>query len=603
METIRSTHKVTYMAKRSEDHFSSYKRQRLIDDCVYVLHSRRCTPTSPLSIAEEIYSIFSASLNFQPNLQDFQAMVACDNKADTLTQSQMLRDSDRAQFIAAQAAEIKGLQKMEVFQVLPMNLKPATAKLLNSIWSYRRKRSPVGTILKHKARLCVDGSQQLQGRDFWETYAPVVSWLTVRLLLLLTSVLNLQSRQVDYTQAFPQAFLDDPVFMRMPQGWHADTSGNLVPHSDPSYQDKTHYIRLRRNLYGCRQAARNWFAYLTKDLIAHGFKQSAHKPCLYLRQDCIMIVYTDDCLIFAKENTTIDTLIRSLNESYLLEDQGSVSDYLGIRITKDPTTKQITMTQPGLIDSILQDLNLIPGSHTKDTPAMGILHPDRNGHPRQDTWNYQSVIGKLNYLAQNTRPDLSFAVHQCTRYSNHPTALHEFAVKRIGHYLLLTRDKGLILTPSHNFRLYVDADFAGLWHRDYAELRDCALSRTGFIITYCGCPIHWASKLRNEIALSTTESEYIALSMATRELLPLRRLVQELHQYSFMAQPLPDTFSHTKTNHLQTSQIFEDNASCIILAYSDGTKPRTRHLSLKWHHFKDHIRNGNISISKVASSG
>ncbi len=131
METIRSTHKVTYMAKRSEDHFSSYKRQRLIDDCVYVLHSRRCTHTSPLSIAEEIYFIFSASLNFQPNLQDFQAMVACDNKADTLTQSQMLRDSDRAQFIAAQAAEIKGLQKMEVFQVLPMNLKPATAKLLN----------------------------------------------------------------------------------------------------------------------------------------------------------------------------------------------------------------------------------------------------------------------------------------------------------------------------------------------------------------------------------------------------------------------------------------------------------------------------------------
>jgi hypothetical protein len=90
--------------------------------------------------------------------------------------------------------------------------------------------------------------------------------------------------------------------------------------------------------------------------------------------------------------------------------------------------------------------------------------------------------------------------------------------------------------------------------------------------------------------------------MATRELLPLRRLVQELHQYSFMAQPLPDTFSHTKTNHLQTSQIFEDNASCIILAYSDGTKPRTRHLSLKWHHFKDHIRNGNIAISKVASN-
>ena len=236
-----------------------------------------------------------------------------------------------------------------------------------------------------------------------------------------------------------------------------------------------------------------------------------------------MIVYTDDCLIFAKENSTIDALIKTLNETYLLEDQGTVSDYLGIRISKNASTKEITMTQPGLIDSILQDLHLPTGSHTKDTPAMGILHPDHQGHPREDKWNYRSLIGKLTYLAQNTRPDISFAVHQCARYSNNPTALHELAVKRIGRYVLLTRDKGVIMSPKQDFRLdlYVDADFAGLWHRDYAELRECALSRTGYVITYCGCPVHWASKLQSEIALSTTESEYIAFSMATRDLLPL----------------------------------------------------------------------------------
>jgi len=233
------------------------------------------------------------------------------------------------------------------------------------------------------------------------------------------------------------------------------------------------------------------------------------------------------------------------------------------------------MMQPGLIESILQDLMLDkPGTHTKDTPAMGILHPDRHGHPCEDTWNYRSVIGKLNYLAQNTRPDITFAVHQCAHYSNSPSALHELAVKRIGRYLHLTKNKGMIMSPQRDFRLdmYVDADFAGLWHRDHAELHECALSRTGYIITYCGCPIQWASKLQSEIALSTTESEYIALSMATRELLPLHRLVSKLHQHSFIATPLDPVFSHTKTNHLHTSKIYEDNAACIILAYSDGTK-------------------------------
>jgi hypothetical protein len=149
-------------------------------------------------------NLSNASLGTPPT-----AFAAVDNKADTLTQSQMLKDPDQALFIASQQVEAKGLQKMDVFEVLPISAKPKMAKILSSIWSYRHKRSPVGTILKHKSRLCVDGSQQLHGRDFWETYAPVVSWPTVCLILLLTSILNLKSRQVDYTQPFPQAPLDN----------------------------------------------------------------------------------------------------------------------------------------------------------------------------------------------------------------------------------------------------------------------------------------------------------------------------------------------------------------------------------------------------------
>jgi hypothetical protein len=86
--------------------------------------------------------------------------------------------------------------------------------------------------------------------------------------------------------------------------------------------------------------------------------------------------------------------------------------------------------------------------------------------PRQDTCNYRSIISKLNYITQNTRPDLSFAVHQCAYYSSSPIALHKLAIKQIWRYLLATRDWGLILHPSHNLKLdmYVDADCAGMWH-------------------------------------------------------------------------------------------------------------------------------------------
>jgi hypothetical protein len=250
----------------------------------------------------------------------------------------MLKAEDSPQFIASQPKEIKGLLDMGVFNILPMSTKPQQARLLSSIWSYRRKPSPIGKILKHKARICVDGSQQQYGRDFWEVYAPVVSWPNIRLMLLLSSILGLKQRQVDYTQAFPQAPLTDPVYMKLPQGRHVGEHGQLVQHQEPIYNDRSHYIRLNKNLYGCKQAARNWFKHLMQGLLKEGFHQSASDPCLFLRKNCIIIVYTDDCIIFAREDSTIDALIHNLSQTFLLEDQGSVQDYLGIRITRTLST-------------------------------------------------------------------------------------------------------------------------------------------------------------------------------------------------------------------------------------------------------------------------
>ncbi len=141
------------------------------------------------------YNIFSTfpDLPFEnPDLL-LHAYPAVDNITDSLTQSQMLRDSDSTNFFQAQQPEPTGLQKMEVFEVHMMSSKSPNIKLLSSIWSYRRKRSPIGAILKYKVRLCVDGSQQEHGHDYWETYAPVASWPTICLVLLLSKLCQLTS--------------------------------------------------------------------------------------------------------------------------------------------------------------------------------------------------------------------------------------------------------------------------------------------------------------------------------------------------------------------------------------------------------------------------
>ncbi len=79
---------------------------------------------------------------------------------------------------------------------------------------------PNGVLLKYKLRICIDGKEQSFGQNYWETYAPVASWAMICMMLILSSLLNLKTCQVDYMQAFPQARLDDPVYMRVLQGWY-----------------------------------------------------------------------------------------------------------------------------------------------------------------------------------------------------------------------------------------------------------------------------------------------------------------------------------------------------------------------------------------------
>ena len=107
------------------------------------------------------------------------------------------------------------------------------------------------------------------------------------------------------------------------------------------------------------------------------------------------------------------------------------------------------LTQPHLVRSILDNLRLTNNSNPVPTPSLTsrILHADIDGEPFDNNFNYQSVIGKLNYRAKSTRADLEYAVHQCARFMANPKRSHGIAVQHIGRYLLGTRDQELILTP------------------------------------------------------------------------------------------------------------------------------------------------------------
>jgi hypothetical protein len=132
----------------------------------------------------------------------------------------------------------------------------------------------------------------------------------------------------------------------------------------------------------------------------------------------IIVLYTDDCLIDARDTKYIDSFVKTLCDDYklTLNDPYPIDDFLGISFSHQENG-ELHMIQTGLIDAVTESAH-IPKGIVKNTPtpATSILHADTEGLSRQESWNYPSVIGQLNYLAQNSRPDISFTVHQCARF-------------------------------------------------------------------------------------------------------------------------------------------------------------------------------------------
>jgi hypothetical protein len=294
----------------------------------------------------------------------------------------------------------------------------------------------------------------------------------------------------------------------------------------------------------------------------------------------------DDCLIFSKDEAVLDSIIKHLGITFRITSDTDIGAYLGLYIKKN-SDGFLEITQPGLIDKVISICGLENDFNEHKTPADAILHASSApNEPRQLTWHYCQVIGILNYIAASSHPDILFAVHQCARFSASPTRAHELAVKRIVWYLKGTRSKGYILSPCQTKTIdcFVDANFAGAWTIDTSSNPTSVRSCSGYVITYANCPILWSSKLQSEIALSTTKAEYISLSQSLRDLIPMRAIIQELS-------PVYHISPQAAIAH---STVFEDNKGCVDLIAAPTMHPRSRHISIKYHHFREHVRAGHI---------
>ena len=490
---------------------------------------------------------------------------------------------DASGFITAMETEVRTLIELDVFEVVPR----PTQKVLSGVWAFKRKRYPSGSVRKLKARYCARGFEQEQGVDYFETFAPVVMWLTVRLLLIMSILMDLETKQIDYTAAFVHAPIDCTVYVEMPPGFKYD--GKVW--------------KLKKSLYGLAQSPRNFFLHTKNQLITKlGFTQTDADPCLFVSDDVICLIYVDDALLFYKDKEAVEKLMKRMKEEEIqFREEEDVAGFLGVHIERkdgDNDEKEIHLTQKGLTERIIASMNLT-GKDVEPTevPAIGYLPKDESGEPALGIFDYRSVVGQLNYLQGHSRPDIAMATSQVARFVNNPKRSHELALIQIGRYLKGTADKGLILKPKVNddelaMDVYVDAAFAGGWGSELPTNPDAVKSRTGYIIEIANCPVLWVSKNQTTIATSTMEAEYTALSMALRAFIPLQSVAQAVTAGLLFRKKKKVKFKAT---------VHEDNQGALTLAKLEPgrTTIRSKFYAIKLHWFRSWIQTNKIEMEFI----
>ena len=305
----------------------------------------------PVYFLPRFEGCYTSTMYYDSGLPTPAAYKAAITDPDILMYEQAMNDKDHVnKWLHAMQIKISQLESLNCWEEVDIN--SAKSKIIPGTWVFKVKRSPDGEIKKYKARYCCRGDLQ---DDKFETFAPIVSWTSVHLFLVLTTVLNWTTCSCNFTNAFVQATLPEPIWIHLPRGFRSQRPTKTC-------------LKLNKSQYGLTIAPQLWYQHLLSALKDMGFSQSTHNPCLLYKKNFLVIVYVDDVGIAASHANAIDSFVDELkSHSFGLTKEGSFSEYLGIKFEKNANDGTITLTQKGLIKKILT--------------ATGLTDSNLNHHP------------------------------------------------------------------------------------------------------------------------------------------------------------------------------------------------------------------------------
>ena len=477
-----------------------------------------------------------------------------------------IKGPESAQWRQAMDEEIRAMKSHKVWTLV----KPTSnQKLIKCRWVFRKKFDQNGDLKGYKARLVAQGYSQTHGIDYNDTFSPVIRFETLRSIIAYSLKHDLKLQSMDVSSAFLNGNLEEQLYMCQPEGYFDNSKSNYV-------------CKLDKAIYGLKQASKAWNDSFSNFLISLGFTQSDHDSCFFVKnsgnQTCYIALYVDDLLIACNSDDLLNHVKSKLCEKYKMKDLGNVNQFLGIKIVR--SNDKISMDQSAFAQSLLEKYNF-HNCKPVSTPVDVSNKFDETDLNEKvvDIERFQSIVGALLYLSSRTRPDLAFAVSNVSKYCSRPTEKHWIALKRILRYLKGTINYGLVYDKNNvkECEGYSDADWAG----DRVTRR----STSGFCFMLGGALISWRSNRQTCVALSTAESEYIALAGASQEAVWLRNVLSELdfHDGSPML-------------------IYGDNQSSLCLAKSSRQHNKSKHVDIKYHYIRDAVAHNKVLLKYCPTS-
>lgn len=520
-------------------------------------YGRVCTPPKPYWIA--------SPAAFAISLAAVESIIKAKDVFEPKSYTEAMQCPDAEEWKQSIQTEVNTLLANNTFEIVDKSSVPEGRRIVKSKWVFKIKCDSQGNFLSRKTRLVAKGFTEIPGVDYFEVFHPVGKGITFRLLCAKAACNNLQLYHVDIKGAFLHATLQEEIYMQLPEGTGFENG------SSPCV------VKLKKSLYGLKQAGRDWYCAHSQVLQNLGFQRSLVDPCLFFQPEHRMWLhmYVDDDLIAVKTKEDFDWLVTELSKHFEVGSATLAEHYLGIRIQQHSGV--VRLDQQASVEDLIAKYGLADAKAVTTPSIPNHRLPKLKDDEEVTQEPYRSLVGALLYISMHTRPDIVYAVGELARHCSNPGQQHWMAAKRVLRYLQGTKSRGLEFQGCKGMLLSAaaDSDWAGGWKDDTLGTK----STSGYVVTIAGSVVVAKSKMQSTTALSSCEAEYISLALAAQEIVHCRQLLCDLQE-----------------EQMQPTILLCDNVAAGELCKSETHQQRSKHIAIRYHFIRECVKRGEILV-------